>query len=455
MKVVGVQTYRDDTASSAIAMLNAVRSPINLRKSRGRPDLAADASSSGLIILYSVSFLVGKTFRTSEQGFNLTSERILSMQRPSDAQAFNGFLTTYSAIFNSTSLKNSFVSSSDPIIIGNLTLSVTLRSPRPSSQPSTQPTLQPRKRPSRQPTRQPVDSPSRQPVRHPTLQPSSHPTLNMVKIFTDKMIRLQAEYIAPQYLTTYFYHMVVRNLTYYSACDRWQTFNSNLNQQLQGKTATAVQYIQSNTAITNMSVRPTLISCSTAGDAQKIVTSLASTVLRSESVKCDSHKWTIKECGSGRAVCVDCSDPCATVALTYSMNPCGTATIGSGLDGVISFITVDFVNDTTAYTTVLYSFITIFALGFIPFLVVKVRYEEKKTKSRSKNKVGAHPDPTRSSSPFYPGDASFSERNPIYPGNAAVTRPDASSYIHSATILAGIVPTRVACRVTFLLAGSS
>ena len=160
-----------------------------------------------------------------------------------------------------------------------------------------------------------------------------------------------------------------------------------------------------------------------------------------ESVTCDSHKWTIKDCGSGLAVCVDCPDPCVAIAPFYSLNPCGNAVaVGSGLDGIISFITIDFLNDTTAYTTVLYSFITIFALGFIPFLVVKVRYEEKKKKKvGGKNKVGDHPDPTNPNpSPIYPEDSTFSERNPIYPGNTLTKRPPTPPNAYSATILRGV-----------------
>lgn len=153
---------------------------------------------------------------------------------------------------------------------------------------------------------------------------------------------------------------------------------------------------------------------------------------------CGSHKWTIKDCRSGRAICVDCPDPCVAVAPLYSANPCGTMSIGSGLDGVISFITIDFLNDSTAYTTVLYSFITIFFMGFIPFLVVKVRYEEtKKKKTGGKNKVGDYPDPAPTPSPIYPEDSTFSEHNPIYPGNTLMKRPDTPPNVNSATILKG------------------
>ena len=279
LKVVRVVTYQGDN----IASFNAIRSPNNLRTNgqsadtgfhRSKPDLTA-GSGGGLVIVYSVSFLVGKTFKTSSQGFNTTSAKILSLQTPSNTQVFNGLLTAYAAIYNSSSLKGSFIAPADPIVIGDLTYPVTLRSPRPSSQPSTQPSSQPRKRPSTQPTRQPFRFPSRQPIVHPTTQPSSHPTLNLVALYQQKLLRLQSAYIAQRYLTTSYYHMVVNNLTYYSACERWSNFNFNLNKQLNGKSATAIRFIQSTS--TNVSMRPNLISCANPENAQKIVSSLSAT----------------------------------------------------------------------------------------------------------------------------------------------------------------------------------
>ena len=277
LKVVRLDTYQQGGSSSNFALFNAIRIPSNLRSvyHRSRPDLSASSGNGGVVVIvYSVSFLVGKTFQTSSQGFNTMSAKVLSLQTPSKTQVFNGLLTTYTAIYNSSSLKGSFLLPADPIVIGDLSYPTIIRSPRPSSQPSTQPSSQPRKRPSTQPTRQPFRFPSQQPIFRPTCQPSSLPTQDLVGVFQQKMVRLQAAYIAQRYLTTSYYHMVVNTLTYFSACDRWNNFNFNLKTQLSGKSARAIHFIQSTSG--NMSARPNLISCEKPDTAQEIVSLLSS-----------------------------------------------------------------------------------------------------------------------------------------------------------------------------------